>query len=101
MNDFPPDEPHYTRIVAAQLANISIEILERCEMERLVRVRVIREGTPGYNARDVRQLARIRRLHRELGLDFLEGLEIASAFGQLGRDLLADGVHQMVREAHA
>lgn len=75
MNDFPPDEPRYTRTVAAQLANISIELLERCEVEQLVRVRVIRGGSPGYSARDVRQLARIGRLYQDLGLD-LSAMEI-------------------------
>jgi DNA-binding transcriptional MerR regulator len=70
MNDFPADEPRYTRIVAAQLADVSMVFLERCETERLIEVRVIRGGQPGYSARDIRQLARIGRLNADLELDF-------------------------------
>ena len=64
------DEPRYTRIVTAQLAEISIELLERCETEQLVQTRIIRGGMPGYSARDVRRIARVARLHEDLGLDF-------------------------------
>ena len=53
MNDFPTDEPRYTRIVAAQLADISMVFLERCESERLIQVRVLRGGRPGYSARAI------------------------------------------------
>lgn len=70
MTDFPADEPRYTRVVAARLANISLEFLERCEVERIIQVRVMRGGGRGYSAHDVRQLARIGRLHYELELDF-------------------------------
>lgn len=69
------DEPRYTRIVTAQLAEISIEFLERCEIEQLVQTRIIRGGTPGYSARDIRRIARIARLYEDLGLDF-SSLEI-------------------------
>ncbi|MFN2106490.1 MAG: chaperone modulator CbpM [Candidatus Promineifilaceae bacterium] len=68
-NDLP-DEPRYTRIVTAQLAEISIEFLERCESEQLVQTRVIRGGAQGYSATDIRRIARIARLHDDLGLDF-------------------------------
>jgi DNA-binding transcriptional MerR regulator len=64
------DEPRYTRIVTAQLAEISIEFLERCEAEQLVQIRTIRGGTQGYSAADIRRIARIARLHDDLGLDF-------------------------------
>ncbi len=70
MNDFPVDEPRYTRVSAAQLADISIVFLERCESERLIQVRVLRGGKAGYSARDIRELARIGRLHSDLELDF-------------------------------
>ena len=70
MNDLPADEARYTRVIAAQLANISILFLERCETERLIQVRVIRDGKPGYSARDIRKLARIGRLHADLELNF-------------------------------
>jgi len=65
-----PDEPRYTRIVTAQLAEISIEFLERCEEEQLVQTRVTRGGALGYSASDVRRIARIARLHDDLGIDF-------------------------------
>ena len=64
------DVPRYTRVVAAQLAEISFEFLGRCEAERLVQVRVIRGGEPGYSAPDSRELARRGRLHQDLELDF-------------------------------
>ena len=64
------DEPRYTRVVTAQLAEISIDFLERCEQQQLVHTRIIRGGTPGYSARDIRRIARIARLHDDLGLDF-------------------------------
>ena len=64
------DEPRYTRIVTAQLAEISIEFLDRCEQEQLVQTRIIRGGSPGYSARDIRRIARIARLHEDLELDF-------------------------------
>ncbi len=70
MNNFSLDQPRYTRIVAAQLASISIDFLERCETEELVQVRIIRGGAPGYSARDIRNLALLRRLHEDLELDF-------------------------------
>ena len=70
MSGFDVDEVRYTRIVAAQLAEISLETLERCEAERLVRLRVVREDGPCYSARDVRELARIGRLREQLELDF-------------------------------
>lgn len=70
------DEPRYTRVVTAQLAEISIEFLERCETEQLVRARIIRGGNHGYSAGDIRRIARISRLHEDIGLDFA-GLEVA------------------------
>jgi DNA-binding transcriptional MerR regulator len=70
MNDFPLDEPRYTRILAARLANISLEFLDRCETERLIDVRIISGDQPGYSARDIRHLTLIRRLHEDLEIDF-------------------------------
>jgi hypothetical protein len=70
MSEAKTDEPRYTRVVAAQLAEVSVEFVERCEIERLIQVRVIRGGAPGYSARDIRELARLGRLHQELELDF-------------------------------
>ena len=70
MNDFPQDEPRYTRILAAQLANITLEFLERCEVERLIDVRIISGDQPGYSAQDVRHLILIRSLYEDLEIDF-------------------------------
>jgi hypothetical protein len=70
MNDFPLDEPRYTRILAARLANISLEFLEKCETERLIDVRIISSDQLGYSARDIRHLILIRRLHEDLEIDF-------------------------------
>ena len=56
MNDLPLDEPRYTRTLAAQLADISLDFLERCETERLVEVRIISSDQPGYSARDIRRV---------------------------------------------
>jgi hypothetical protein len=64
------EEPRYTRVVTAQLAEISIDFLDRCEQEQLVRTRVMRGGSVGYSAADIRRIARIGRLHRDLELDF-------------------------------
>jgi MerR family transcriptional regulator/heat shock protein HspR len=75
MNDFPLDEPRYSRILAAQLANISLELLERCETERLIEVRIIQGGQPGYSASDIRHLALIHRMHEVLGVD-MQDLEV-------------------------
>jgi coenzyme F420-reducing hydrogenase gamma subunit len=46
MDEFDMQEPRYTRIVAAQLAEVSVEFVERCETERLVQIRVMRGGVP-------------------------------------------------------
>ncbi len=75
MNNSGSDEPRYTRIVAAQLAEISVEFLERCESEQLIQVRLYRDESPRYSASDIRRLARMARLHEDLGLDFA-GLEV-------------------------
>lgn len=65
------DEPIYTRKVAAQLAQISLGFLRQCEQEELVQARLMRGGSLGYSAHEIRQLARIRRLHDDLELDFV------------------------------
>ena len=70
MSEFNVDDVRYTRTVAAQLAEISLELLEQCEAERLVQVRVVHSDVPCYSARDIRDLARIGRLRQQLELDF-------------------------------
>ena len=75
MQDLPQDEPRYTRTRAAQLADVSLEFLERCETARLVQVRIVRGREPKYSVQEVRQLALIGRLYQVLGIDF-QDLEI-------------------------
>lgn len=67
--------PQYTRIHAVQLAEVSVEFLERCETERLIEVRTASIEEPAYSAQDVRRLALIRRLHEVLGIR-LQDLEV-------------------------
>ena len=61
-------ETFYTRSVAVQLAEVSTDFLQECEAEGLIQCQEV-EGTTGYSARDIRRLARIRRLRQELDLD--------------------------------
>lgn len=68
MSNKSQDELRFTRTVAVQLANISLELLERCETERLIEVHTIQEDELVYSVSDVRQLARISRLHEVLGI---------------------------------
>jgi DNA-binding transcriptional MerR regulator len=63
------EEPLYSRQVAAQLARISLEFLQRCEREQFVRPRSMPGGGVGYTVADIRRLARVRRLRYSLGLD--------------------------------
>lgn len=59
----------FTRIVAAQLARVSVEFLDRCEAEELVQPRRLAGVEGGYTADDIERLSQIRRLHVMLGLD--------------------------------
>jgi MerR family transcriptional regulator/heat shock protein HspR len=59
----------FTRTVAAQLARVSLEFLDRLEAEEMVRPRQLEGGEQGYTPDDIRRLSRIRRLHETLGLD--------------------------------
>lgn len=68
-------EPLFTRPIAAQLARISLDFLSRLEAEELIRPRGRLHGEECYSAEDISQLARIRRLHEDLGLD-LDAVEI-------------------------
>ena len=59
----------FTPSVAAQLARISLDFLEECERAELIRAGRMPGGGHGYTTADVRNLARIRRLRQDLGLD--------------------------------
>ncbi len=59
----------FTRTVAAQLAQVSLEFLERLEIEEIVQPQEVEGGEHGYTPEDITQLCRIRRLHETLGLD--------------------------------
>lgn len=82
------EEPIYTRQVAAQLAQVSIELLCFCEEENLIQAQVMAGGGQGYSVADIRHLARIRRLHEDLELD-LPAVEVTLSLRQRVLDLLA------------
>ena len=82
-------EPIYTRPVAAQLAQVSIEFLFFCEAENLLQPQVMTGGGQGYSVADIRHLARVRRLHEDLELD-LPAVEVTLSLRQRVLDLLAE-----------
>ncbi len=59
----------FTRTVAAQLARVSLDFLERLEAENLIQPRELEGGERGYAPEDIGRLSRMRRLHETLGLD--------------------------------
>lgn len=59
----------YSPAVAAQLARITLDFLKECERADLIRAGRMPGGGRGYTTADVRNLARIRRLRQDLGLD--------------------------------
>ncbi len=65
----------FTRTVAAQLARVSLEFLDRLEADELMQPRELEGGEKGYAPEDIGRLSRIRRLHETLGLD-LASVEI-------------------------
>lgn len=64
------------RQMAAEMARISEEMLRECEERLLVEPKWLPDGGAGFDTRDVRRLARIRRLQTQLGLDYA-GIEVA------------------------
>jgi DNA-binding transcriptional MerR regulator len=81
--------PLYTRTVAVQLARISMDFLLWCEREGLIRARRMTGGSEGYSRSDVARLARIRRLHQDLGLN-MTGVEVALHLREQVLDLIRE-----------
>ena len=65
----------FTRTVAAQLARITLDFLALCEREALIQPQPMTGGEEGYTQAEIEELARIRRLQRDLELDF-GGIEV-------------------------
>jgi DNA-binding transcriptional MerR regulator len=61
--------------IIIQSARITLQFLYQCEEEGLVRSYGLEDGTQGYRHEDVFLLARIWRLHTDLGLD-LPAIEV-------------------------
>ena len=75
MQDSYQNQPVYTRRIAVQIAEISLEFLQRCEAEHLIEEQTVPLDEPAYTAQDIRQLALIRRLHEVLGID-MQDMEV-------------------------
>ena len=82
------DQPVYTRLVAAQLAQVSLDFLCLCEEEGLIQVQGMAGGGQGYSVADIRHLVRIRRLHEDVGLD-LPAVEVTLNLRRQVLDLMA------------
>jgi DNA-binding transcriptional MerR regulator len=82
------DEPVYTRLVAAQLAQVSLDFLCLCEEEGLIQVQGMAGGGQGYSVADIRHLVRIHRLHEDVGLD-LPAVEVTLNLRRQVLDLMA------------
>lgn len=91
----------FTRSMAAQLARITLDFLEECERAELIRAGRMPGGGPGYTMADVRNLARIRRLRQDLGLD-LAAVEVVLHMRQriveMLREMEAIEAHMLRRE---
>ena len=82
------DEPVYTRLVAVQLAQVSLDFLCLCEEEGLIQVQGMAGGGQGYSVADIRHLVRIHRLHEDVGLD-LPAVEVTLNLRRQVLDLMA------------
>lgn len=91
------EKPLYTLKVAARLVHISEEILYQCEQENLIQPQIMKGGGRGLSRRDIRLLARIRRLQEDLELD-LPAIEIVLRLRQRVIDLMGqlDEVEMMM-----
>lgn len=87
-DDNPGGAVIFSRSMAAQMARVPLEFLELVEAEALLTPRATPGGEPGYSARDIERLARIRRLHELLGLD-LAAVEVVLHLREQIEDLMA------------
>ncbi len=62
-------EQLHTPAAASRLARTSLDFLRQCEQAELLTCREMTDGSRGYSAADIHTLARVRRLHDDLGLD--------------------------------
>ncbi len=69
-SDIPDEKFLYSQETAANMAHVSIEFLVQCEREELVEPRRKSGNEMVFNLSDVSRLARIRRLHDDLDLEF-------------------------------
>jgi len=87
------DETLYIPTQAAQLAGVSKAFLDRCHQHGLIKPKVMTGGGRGYDARAIRQLARVRRLYDDLALN-LETIEVVLHLRQQILDL-QDQLYQL------
>lgn len=86
VENYAANEPRFTRAVAVELANISLEFLHRCEAEKLIEAKILENQEPIYSAHDIRRMALIYRLHDTLGVH-VNDLEIVLHLRQQVLDL--------------
>jgi len=85
--NYPANEPRFSRAVAIEVANISLEFLSRCEKEELIEAQTPYDQEPAYSLQDIRRMALIYRLHEILGVHVTD-LEIVLHLRQQVLDLL-------------
>ncbi len=82
------EEPMFIRPVAAQLAQISLDLLRLCEEEGLIQAQVMTGGGKGFSVADIRHMTRLRRLREVLDLD-LPAIEVVLNLRRQVLDLLS------------
>jgi MerR family transcriptional regulator/heat shock protein HspR len=96
MHQYSRNQIRYTRTMVIQLAEISPEFLEKCEVEQLIETSTVGDDEPSYSAQDIRHLALIRRLHEVLGID-MQDLEVVIHLRSQLMDL-QDRMQEMERQ---
>lgn len=87
VDNYPANEPRFSRAVAIELTNINLEFLDRCEKENLIETQAPNDRDPAYSLQDIRRMALIYRLHEILGVHVAD-LEIVLHLRQQVLDLL-------------